>query len=476
MASADLCTLSLGDVAGSIARREISPVEVTDAALDRIARLDPRLNAFITVTAEEARRAARAAETELARGEYRGPLHGVPLSVKDLIYTEGVRTTAGSRVLADFVPGADATVARRLREAGAVIIGKANMLEFAYGEVHPDYGPSRNPWNVAYGTSGSSSGSAAAVAAGLCYGSLGSDTGGSIRLPAAYCGIVGLKPTYGLVSRAGVVPLAWSLDHVGPMTRTVRDCALLLEAVAGHDPADPTSARRPAPPYAARLDELPAGLVVGVVEPDPADGVTAEVRGGVEVAAAALGDLGLATRPVALPHPRQAVRALLALLYAEASAYHLPWLRERPDDYGANTRTRLELGALLPASVYLRAASARRVVVDAYRALFREVDLLLSPVGPTASYRLDAPAAEPVGAADAGGDRMGPLIRFTGPFDLTGQPAIAIPCGLTADGLPLGVQLAARPFAEESLLQVAHALEGRLAPRLPRPAGDALVV
>ncbi|HEX5505554.1 MAG TPA: amidase [Thermomicrobiales bacterium] len=476
MASGDLCALSLDAVAGLIARREVSPVEVTEAALGRTARLDPRLNAFITVTADAARAAARAAEDEIGRGRYRGPLHGVPLSLKDLIYTRGVRTTAGSRILADFVPDVDATVARRLAAAGAITVGKANMLEFAYGEVHPDYGPSRNPWNVAYGTSGSSSGSAAAVAAGLGYGSLGSDTGGSIRLPAAYCGIVGLKPTYGLVSRAGVVPLAWSLDHVGPLTRTVRDCALLLEAIAGHDPADPTSARRSARPYAARLAEVPTDLVVGVVEAEPDDGVTPEVRGGVEAAAAALGDLGLATRPVALPHPEQAVRALLALLYAEASAYHLPWLRERPDDYGANTRTRLELGALLPAGVALRAARARRVIVDAYRALFREVDLLLSPVGPTASYRLDDPPAEPVGAAGNGGDRMGPLIRFTGPFDLTGQPAISIPCGLTAAGLPIGVQLAGRPFAEEPLLRVAHALERRLAPRLPRPAGDALAV
>jgi len=248
-------TVSLADIAGHISRREVSPVEVTQNVLDRIHRLEPQLNAFITVMAESALRTARSAESEIVAGRYRGALHGVPISLKDLFLTRGVRTTAGSTVLAEQVPTRDATVVRKLRSAGAIVVGKANMLEFAYGEVCPAYGPSRNPWNLEYGTNGSSSGSAAAVAAGLGFASMGSDTGGSIRLPAAFCGIIGLKPTYGMVSRSGVIPLSWTLDHVGPMTRTVRDCALVLEAVAGYDPRDPGSVPARRRLYAARLEQ-----------------------------------------------------------------------------------------------------------------------------------------------------------------------------------------------------------------------------
>ena len=326
----ELTRLTLSDVAERIKRRELSPVTVTEAVLERIHRINPQLNAFITVMDDEAMNAARMAEAEIAKGDYRGPLHGVPISLKDLLFTRGARTTAGSRILADFVPDRDATLVQRLRAAGAVFVGKTNMLEFAYGEVHPDYGPALNPWNLGYGTSGSSSGSGASVAAGLDYGSLGSDTGGSIRFPAAYCGIVGLKPTYGLVSRAGAVPLAWSLDHVGPMTRTVRDCAILLQAIAGYDPADPASARVSVSNYANGLDDIPRDAVIGVVEPTDDDGVTGDVRRATEVAVDALGGLGFRTKRVALPHPVQTARAILALMYAEASTYHASWLRTRP--------------------------------------------------------------------------------------------------------------------------------------------------
>jgi aspartyl-tRNA(Asn)/glutamyl-tRNA(Gln) amidotransferase subunit A len=447
--------VSLSTIAGRIARREVSPVEVTRDVLDRIERLDPQLNAFVTVLDEAALQAAQVAEAEIAQGHYRGSLHGVPISLKDLYLTRGIRTTAGSRVLTESVPDRDATVVRKLAEAGAILVGKTNMLEFAYGEVSPDFGPSRNPWNPDYGTSGSSSGSAASVAAGLDYGSLGSDTGGSIRLPAAWCGIVGLKPTYGLVSRAGVLPLSWSLDHAGPMTRTVRDCALLLEVIAGHDPADPTSARATIPRYGDALDRPLGTITIGVVADDD-DPVSDEVREAVEGAAATLRGLGLATRQVTLPYLAQAPRALLAILYAEASAYHLPWLRTMPEHYSANTRERLELGTLLPGTVYVNGQRARRVIAEAYRALFREVDLLLLPTGPTVANRIDAPPVAPV---REGGDRMGSLIRFTGPFDLVGYPALAVPTDFTAEGLPVGVQLAARPFAEPLLFQVAYALE-----------------
>ncbi|HET7037246.1 MAG TPA: amidase [Thermomicrobiaceae bacterium] len=472
MSAAELCRLSLDEAAELVKRREASPVALTEAALARIDQLNPILNAFITVTAESALEEARAAEREIAGGRYRGPLHGIPLSLKDLYCTKGVRTTGGSRLLRDFVPDEDATAARKLRESGAVLLGKNAMLELAYGEEHPDYGATRNPWDIEFGTNGSSSGSAAAVAAGLGYGSLGSDTGGSIRLPAAWCGIVGLKPSYGLVSRAGVLPLSWSLDHAGPMTRTVRDCALLLQAIAGYDPADPTSSRRPVPDYTAELDRVPRDLTAGVFAAEPDDGVLPEVRAALDAATQALRDAGISVREVRQPHPEQAARALLALLYAEASSYHLPWLRQRPDDYSANTRERLELGALLPATTYLSAQRARRTIIAAYQQLMREVDILLTPPAPTASYRLGGASIAPVGPE---GDRMGRLIRFSGPFDLTGLPAIAVPAGLTGEGLPLGVQLAARPFAEATLFQAAQVVEQALKDRLPRPESGLVV-
>jgi aspartyl-tRNA(Asn)/glutamyl-tRNA(Gln) amidotransferase subunit A len=459
-----VCTASLADVAVRLKRREVSPVEVTEAVLDRIETLDRHLNAFITVTSDAALRSARAAEKEITRGRYRGPLHGVPISLKDLFLTRGVRTTAGSTILADHVPERDATVVRKLRAAGAVIIGKANMLEFAYGEVCSMYGPTRNPWNIEYGTNGSSSGSAAAVAAGLGYASMGSDTGGSIRLPAAFCGIVGLKPTYGLVSRTGVVPLSWTLDHVGPITRTVRDCALVLDAVSGYDPRDPGSVAVRARTVGARLEDTPRHLTIGVVQPDPSDGATQEVGVSLDAAAGHLRRIGHEVRPVALPYADQAPRALLAILYPEASSFHRLWLATRQEDYNPNTRERLELGALLPAASYLQAQRARRIISDAYRALLREVDLLLTPVAPFTSYRLDQPPSEPVQAR--GSDRMSPLIRFTGPFDLTGLPAISVPVGVGSDGLPVGAQLVAQPFSEERLLQAAYALEQEAARQL----------
>lgn len=474
MTADELCALTLSEVSVRIAGREVSPVTVTEAVLDRIGRLDPHLNAFITVTGETALDEARTAEGEIARGAHRGPLHGVPISLKDLLFTAGVRTTAGSRILADFVPDRDATVVRRLRSSGAVLVGKTNMLEFAYGEVHPDFGATRNPWHLEYGTAGSSSGSGAAVAAGLDFGSIGSDTGGSIRGPAGFCGVVGLKPTYGLVSRGGVVPLAWSLDHVGPMTRTVRDCAILLDAIAGHDPADPTSAPLTPPGYAAALDD-PAGKrpIVGVAETDEEDGAAPEVWQAVDTAAAIARDLGWETRQVTLPHLLQTSRILMAIIYAEASAYHLPWLRVRADDYSANTRERLELGTLLPASLYLRAQRVRAVVIAAYRELFRQIDLLLLPSSPIPSYRLDDPASDPV---SEGGDDILAGVRFAAPFNVTGQPAISLPAGATPEGLPIGVQLAGRPFAEPELLRAAAMLEPALAIRLPSRRGNPLVV
>ncbi|HET7092942.1 MAG TPA: amidase, partial [Thermomicrobiales bacterium] len=331
----DLCDLPLLAVAEGIRRRELSPVAVVDAVLERIAALDGAFNAFITVLPEEAREDARRAEAEIAAGDYRGPLHGVPISIKDLFATRGVRTTAGSRILANNVPDHDATLVERLRTAGAVIVGKTNMLEFAYAAVHPDYGPTPNPWDVRRSTCGSSSGSAAAVTAGMGYGSIGSDTGGSIRLPAAYCGIVGLKPTYGRVSRHGGVPVSWSADHFGPLTRTVGDCAALLGAVAGYDPRDPTSGREPVPDYLGRLDAGLAGRRIGISDAYLRQHVEPSVQALVEQAIAQLAALGATIVEIDVPPPADVVPALLGILAPEAAAYHLEWLRTRPDDYSS---------------------------------------------------------------------------------------------------------------------------------------------
>lgn len=470
----NLCALSLSEVSRRIAGREVSPIEVTEAVLARIAQVDPQLNAFITVTGEAALAEAREAEAEIARGDYRGPLHGVPISLKDLLYTAGVRTTAGSRLLADFVPEQDATVVRKLRAAGAISVGKTNMLELAYGEIHPDFGVTRNPWQPEFGTAGSSSGSGAAVAAGLGFASIGSDTGGSIRGPAAFCGVVGLKPTYGLVSRSGAVPLSWSLDHIGPMTRTVGDCAIVLDAIAGYDPTDPTSARQSPQGYVAALEQpMERRPIIGVAMPEAADASPPEVWQVVAAAGQVARDLGWETREVSLPHPRQTSRTLMAMLYAEASAYHASWLRDCPEKYSNNTRERLELGALLPAALYLRAQRVRAVIVAAYRELFQQIDLLLLPPSTIPSYRIDTPESEPISES---GDDMSAGVRFSAPFNLTGQPGVSLPAGASVDGLPIGVQLVGRPFRDADVLRAAAMLEPSLASQLPSRQGNPLVV
>ncbi|MGB2694905.1 MAG: amidase [Dehalococcoidia bacterium] len=469
----DLCYLSLAELAGRIRAKEVSPVEATEAVLERIERLNPKLTAYITVMAEQALADARAAESEIASGKYRSALHGVPIGVKDLCETKGVRTTAGSKILGYWVPDRDATVVTKLREAGAVIVGKLNLHEFAFGALglNPHYGHARNPWDTERITGGSSSGSGAAVAAGLCFAALGSDTGGSIRIPSSFCGIAGIKPTYGRVSLYGVVPLAWSLDHIGPMARTVRDCALVLEAIAGHDPNDPSSADAPVERWSEALEGGIEGLRIGVpvpyafppggrageeTEPD----VAAIVREGI----ATLERLGAQVRELELPIIQQYWGAASTVLLGEAAAYHKENMEQRPQEYGDDVRLRLGWGMDQKAVDYVRGArlrdEARRAADDV---LFSNVDLLAMPTTRRTAVTFDSISKD---------DPTLGLTRLTAAFDATGQPAMSVPCGFTEEGLPVGLQLVGRSFDERTVLRAAHAFEAAAGLWARRPPVD----
>jgi aspartyl-tRNA(Asn)/glutamyl-tRNA(Gln) amidotransferase subunit A len=452
MTDAELCFLDIATLGKLYRQRAVSPVEATRAALNRIHELDGKLNAFITVLDEPAMEQARQAEAELRRGEDRGPLHGVPISLKDLFDTAGIRTTCASRIRRDFVPEQSAAVAVRLEEAGAVLLGKCNLLEFAYGIVHPDYGQCNNPWDVTRTSGGSSSGSAASVAAGMGWASLGTDTGGSIRIPASYCGVVGLKPTYGRVSKRGAFPLSWSLDHVGPITRTVEDAAIVLQAIAGYDPLDPSSANEPVPDYRAMLNEAVSGLRLGVLEQHSGDDLHPGVADVTRAAIAELEKAGMHVQPVHLPSLAQADAALLFAVMPEATVIHQEWLRTRPEDYAEATREQLEQGALIPAVDYVRVQKYRRRLLNEFLEAFREVDVLVNPTVAWEALAEDPTVAAGQGAAEA---------RRTGPHDLVGLPAISVPCGLGKDSLPLGLQIAGPPMSEALILQVARAYEKR---------------
>ena len=463
---AELCYLTLHELAERIRDKDVSPVEATDAVLERIRALNPKLNAYITVMAEQAQEDARAAEAEIAAGRYRGPLHGVPVGVKDLCETKGVRTTAGSKILADWVPDGDATVVQKLRNAGAIIVGKTHMHEYAFGAtgVNDHYGPARNPWNTDCITGGSSSGSAAGVAAGLCFAALGSDTGGSIRMPASLCGITGLKGTYGRVSLAGVVPLSWSLDHVGPMARTAQDCALVLEAIAGRDPLDPSTADVPIEEWSSMLEGGVAGLRIGVPAGYAFEHTDPDVAAVVRDAIASLKRLGADVRDVELPIIADYWSSATQVLIGEAAAYHQKNLEERPQDYGDITRARLQLGLNQKAPDYIRAARARdeaRRTAD--EALFSEVELLAMPTTVRTAVPIDSLASD---------DPTVGLTRLTAPFDLTGQPACSIPCGFTDAGLPVGLQLVGRRFDERTVLRAAYTYETESGIAKPRPPVD----
>ena len=467
--------LTLIELAAALATGETSARAATETALARIAALDGRdgLNAFVTVTADQARAAAAEADTRRARGEPRGPLDGIPLTLKDLVDTAGVRTTAGSRVFADRVPSHDATVARRLRAAGAVVVGKTNLLEFAYGYPHPDFGETVNPWNRSRTAGGSSGGSAAAVAAGMAHGALGSDTGGSIRSPAAYCGITGLKPSYGLVITAGVVPLSWSLDHVGPVARTAADCALLLAAIGGHDPADPASASTAeAGPAMTAVAELarsvlaggsaPAslrGVRVGAVPRFFAMAVTPGLAAVVDEAVRSLAVLGAEVVEVDLPLDilPLVVSAISQIYGVEAAVVHRQWLTERPDDYGPTMRAGLTEALTVPAVDYVAAQRDRLRVPAAFADLYTRVDLLAWPAQPLVAPPLGT-TTQVIHHDGEDTPTIDIEIGATGPANLTGEPSISLPCDF-ATGLPVGLLLQAPRFADAPLLRAAIAYQ-----------------
>jgi aspartyl-tRNA(Asn)/glutamyl-tRNA(Gln) amidotransferase subunit A len=448
----DLTRLAVAEAAQLIAAREASPVELAEACLARVEAGDGRLNAFITVTADEARQQAEALESEVAAGKLRGPLHGIPVALKDLFDVKGGRTTAGSKIMADRVSAEDAFVVARLKDAGAVLLGKLNMQEFAYGAtgVNPHFGPCRNPWDTERITGGSSSGSGAAVIAGECFYSLGTDTGGSVRIPASLCGVVGIKPTYGRVSRRGVIALSWSLDHVGPLTRTVEDAAIVLEAIAGRDPLEESSSEEPVPDYRAGLSRGVEGLRVGVPREMFFEGLDAEVERAVREAIGVLEGLGARVEEVSLPLIDEIPGAVASIMLPEALAFHQKWMAERPQDYGEDARYRLEMGAMYPAVQYVQAQRLREVAVQRWRdEVFSRVDVL-------ATATTIAPA-ELIESAELS-STLG-LIRLTNPFNLLGVPAISVPCGFTDGGLPIGLQLAGAWFEEETVLRAAHAYE-----------------
>jgi aspartyl-tRNA(Asn)/glutamyl-tRNA(Gln) amidotransferase subunit A len=464
--------LTLEGLAAAIRARRVSPVEATRHCLDRVARLDAGLRAFITVDAEGALRAARALEADAQAGRWRGPLHGVPLAYKDLCHIDGLPTSCGTRTMHYFRAEQDCTAVARLRAAGAITLGKLNMSELALGPFgdNAHHGHARNPWNPAHVSGGSSSGSGVAVAAGLAFGALGTDTGGSIRLPAACCGIVGLKPTYGRVSRAGVMPLSWSNDHVGPMARTVRDAALMLGVAAGRDPADATSSGRPVEDYLAGIERGVAGLRVAVPEDYFFREAHPEMAAGVRRALGALEGLGARVEEVALPDPQAAADVANVVSRSESAAVHARLVLEQPGLIQAVVRARLELGFRIPAVDYLQALRLRaRLARTFLREVFSRADVVVAPVIPEPAPAL-AHAVE--GAPGAIAERQGRFSRLTRPFNSLGLPALSVPCGFSEAGLPLGLQVVGRPFAEATVLRVGRACEQAAGRHDRRPALD----
>lgn len=451
----ELAFFSIEQAAGLLRQKDISPVELVEASLARIEQWNTSLNAFLIVLGERARRQAWLAEREIRRGHWRGPLHGIPISLKDNFWTRGIRTTAGSKVLAEFVPKRDSDVAARLERAGAILLGKTNMHEFAYGitNENPHYGPVRNPWACDRMSGGSSGGSAAAVATGMGFAATGTDTGGSIRIPAALCGIVGLKPTYGLVSVEGIVPLAKSLDHAGPLTRSVTDACIMLEAIAGEYPKGATQ-----PDFRKLRKSRPRRFRLGWPKEYFFERVDEQVQQAIEKAAKCFESLGARIEEVSLPHVSDSVDPSTSIALAEATHYHelQGYFPGRARDYGGDVRQRLEMGSDVRATAYLHAFDAKREAERDFQAAFEKVDTILAPAVPIPAPRLGEKEIK-IGRRKE--TVRSALVRMNRPANFTGHPAISIPCGFTRENLPVGLQLIGPCWGEARLLAIALAYE-----------------
>ena len=449
-----VCYLTIAEAAAALRRKEFSAVELTEALLKRIEALDGELHCFISLTADVALKHAKQAEEEMRSGTDRGPLHGIPIALKDLYATRGIRTTCHSAVLENWVPDHDATTVTKLRQAGTILLGKLGMHEFAFGgpSVDTPFPAVRNPWNTDHIPGGSSSGSGAALAAGFCYGALGSDTGGSIRTPSSHCGIVGIKPTYGRVSRYGVIPLSWSLDHAGPMARSVEDCAILLQAIAGYDSKDPASAHVAVPNFRSELKAGIKGLRVGVPRDhwfDENRGIDQETEKIFNQAIEVLRELGASVVEIDGKPFCLARKANQTILVCEAYAYHEKTYQETPMRFGSSVRRRMLEGAFLSAADYISAQRARTALNEQICANFARVDVFAMPGAPR--------PPEAFAKIDPNEQNLRP--NFTNPFNLTGLPTISVPCGFTAGSLPTGLQIVAPAFDEPTCFRVAYAYE-----------------
>ena len=459
--SARATQLTISEASELVRTKKLSPVELTQDCLSRIERLNPKLNAFITLTADFALTDARRAEAEILKGQLRGPLHGIPIALKDLIDTAGVRTTAGSGLFKDRVPTQDAEVVRRLKSAGAVFLGKLNMHEFAYGgsSAISYFGAVHNPWAPEFCPGGSSGGSAAAVAAGLCLGSVGSDTGGSVRQPSAYCGIVGLKPTYGRVSTTGSVPLSWSLDHLGPMTRSVRDAAILFQAISGYDLKDVASVDIPVADCVASLSAGVSSLRLGILRPHFYDELDPEILNVVNSALADFRKLTAEQRDLGAPTENDFYSAIVDtgfnVLLAEAYAYHQEYVAKSPDLYQAPTIKRIQNGSQISSVAYVNSRRKLDELRRSARQLFDSVDLLVTPTTPVPPFSIEDLLAD----QNTMRAKEVLMLRNTRPFNVLGLPTISVPCGFTSHGLPVGIQISGPPWGEATLLRLAQAYE-----------------
>ena len=454
----DLHFLSLSDITRRAKSGELRCVQVVEHMLSRIEALEPATRAYQMVLGERALRRAEELDGRRSRGEPLGPLHGAPIALKDLLFTKGLPTSSGTKVMSDWCPDYDATVVERLEAAGAVVLGKVKLTEGAYGEHHPELVPPRNPWNPDYWTGVSSSGSGVAVAAGLAHGAIGTDTGGSIRFPSAACGLVGIKPTYGRVSRYGVFPLAESLDHIGPMTRSVEDAARMLQAMAGHDPNDSTSLAAPVPPYPTLRRQDLAGATIGVDWRFVTEGVEASVTEAIRAAMALVRDLGGTVKEVTLPPLNDLARNWAVTCGVECARAHTEWYPSRADDYGPALRGLIELGRRSSAGAYEALERQRAEFRDGLDAMLAQVDALIAPCMTTPTPKVDANGRIPRGdTADA--ENRAEFISFTAPFDYSGHPSITLPLRLSSGGLPESFQLIGPHLGEGRLIELATALE-----------------